>query len=212
VTCQVNFHLYHYAGNNPVKYVDPDGDYIVSSSAGMGFGIPYQQDLAENWSNDVNSTSLYDTGCTLVAANRAIDALATHFYGDIKDILEGGILRMPISGEGGMNSDSKVSSSRGLIVSGIPSYMKENYNLDSKITRGKGRDVKRLLEYAKKSSSPIAVMIKIEGGKHTVNLDKYENGKFSGTDTSKRQRNLENNNINTIEEIILIELQIEPEE
>jgi len=69
-----------------------------------------------------------------------------------------------------------------------------------------------LLEYAKKSSSPIAVIIKIEGGKHTVNLDKYENGKFSGTDTSKRQRNLENNNINTIEEIILIELQIEPEE
>jgi hypothetical protein len=24
----VNLHLYHYAGNNPVKYVDPDGKII----------------------------------------------------------------------------------------------------------------------------------------------------------------------------------------
>ena len=27
---QVNFHLYHYAGNNPVKYVDPDGETPIT--------------------------------------------------------------------------------------------------------------------------------------------------------------------------------------
>jgi RHS repeat-associated protein len=39
----VNLHLYHYAGNNPVKYVDPDGKIVItisiSGSAHAGLGI-----------------------------------------------------------------------------------------------------------------------------------------------------------------------------
>jgi hypothetical protein len=32
----VNLHVYHYAGNNPVKYVDPDGKVINLAVAGVG--------------------------------------------------------------------------------------------------------------------------------------------------------------------------------
>ena len=33
----VNLHLYHYAGNNPVKYTDPDGNFIASYFANTKF-------------------------------------------------------------------------------------------------------------------------------------------------------------------------------
>jgi RHS repeat-associated protein len=29
----VNLHVYHYAGNNPVKYTDPDGKYLINNAA-----------------------------------------------------------------------------------------------------------------------------------------------------------------------------------
>jgi len=35
----VNLHVYHYAGNNPVKYVDPDGKIVNLGAALVGAGI-----------------------------------------------------------------------------------------------------------------------------------------------------------------------------
>ena len=47
----VNLHVYHYAGNNPVKYTDPDGNYLINNIAGnvVVEGVEYSiRDYATN--------------------------------------------------------------------------------------------------------------------------------------------------------------------
>ena len=89
----VNLHVYHYAGNNPVKYTDPDGRIInLSSNGTAGNGLKQSQTdasivkrtaglfliglglLLDYGSPLITGFIIYSSGGTAVAAAPAINA------------------------------------------------------------------------------------------------------------------------------------------
>ncbi|WP_315451153.1 RHS repeat-associated core domain-containing protein, partial [uncultured Treponema sp.] len=64
----VNFQLYHYAGNNPVKYTDPTGRIVKSASSSI---------MMTDSSNNLGTSQekICDQGCVLTAYTRIAAAL-----------------------------------------------------------------------------------------------------------------------------------------
>ena len=64
----VNLHLYHYAGNNPVKYEDPDGRIVRSANSSI-----MMADSSDNLGT--SQEKICNVGCVLTAYTRIAAAL-----------------------------------------------------------------------------------------------------------------------------------------
>jgi hypothetical protein len=66
----VNLHLYHYAGNNPVKYVDPDGNEVKNANT-----ILFMSSAGDIPLSDTTEL-IRDVGCVLTAYTRIASSIA----------------------------------------------------------------------------------------------------------------------------------------
>jgi hypothetical protein len=109
ITRKVNLHLYHYAGNNPLKYTDPDGNTpklaSFENAFNLDFGKDYMQLAGDNFNEgeygwaavmavDAISEAAYDmlaayAGASIIggAATAGIGTIASTSVNAVKGVL-----------------------------------------------------------------------------------------------------------------------------
>jgi len=197
-------HLYHYAGNNPVKYMDPDGEIIIHTD--VWYAKEFMQMFDATWPG--SDETIARTGCSLIASNRAANIAINLFGYDMETSKPSSIFHML--------EDSSLTSSNGMIFSSLKDYL-ASYGVDATIidTGKQGRAVSDMLEKANFSEDFYLVIGRIPEStdSHYVNINSYSprSRTVNATDTSmsktgEETRNLESVKVSTFDRLILLKV------
>ena len=199
----INFHLYAYAGNSPVRYTDPDGKFIVNTK--RDYTREFMQDYNLTWPD--SNESIASTGCSLIASNR-IANVSINEYGYKFDTTTPSLVT-------NMLNDSSLTCPDGMIFYGLANYLR-TYGVNTEIsdTGTIGKDINCILEQINDSESKYFVIGRLkEGAGHYVNINAFDfdSKTVKAYDTSANKsgfpkRDLDNISANNFDRLIIIKL------
>jgi hypothetical protein len=125
----VNLHVYHYAGNNPVKYVDPDGNSATVFGAVIGAIGGAAKGLAKNIGNGNGLDIKY------IGMHAALGAAKGATVGLVMDAtviaVAGSIASGGIGAVGGVAIVAAASGAAGALTGAVSSIVEQKY-IDNK--------------------------------------------------------------------------------
>jgi len=174
----VNLNLYGHAGNNPLKYVDPTGAFILSTKIMANFEF---QQTAENGSLGKGPDTIAESGCLLVSITRVVNAINNYtnkIYGDNIGKFSPDKL-----------NDAKYFSGSSLNEKTVDAMLDDFTAAGLTTTPVKG-DIKGTIENAQDSKNPVAIIGRTGSGDnvHYFNIEGIDGNTVEIYDSSSKNR------------------------